>query len=357
MILDRIDAIRKDYPANLMAKYFDNSWYQELSPEDRQGLERVIASGLENPDSIMGAYAMAARDYERFQPYLDKMICDYHGIRGELQQVSDWTIGTQLDLTEIDPSLAATSMRVRVGRNLVGYPLPGGMDRETRVALERRMVSAFDGLNKDPQFAGTYVSLTPGSKYEISKETYLQLVSEHKMFKDMAGDPYLSVAGISGDWPWGRGMYQSTDGQFIIWVGEEDHLRIMVMKHGSVLNGIFEHLQRALRFLQEQDISFANSPRYGYLTSCPTNLGTGMRASLHIALPGLTNNGSDLSQLKTLAAELGLSVRGAGGEHTASGEGGVVDISPKARLQVREGEICQQLYNGVKALWSKEKTL
>lgn len=63
------------------------------------------------------------------------------------------------------------------------------------------------------------------------------------MFKDMAADPYLASAGIASDWPHGRGCYVSEDRGFIIWVGEEDHLRIMCMKKGTLLNEVsaFDH--------------------------------------------------------------------------------------------------------------------
>jgi hypothetical protein len=64
-------------------------------------------------------------------------------------------------------------------------------------------------------------------------EEYQGLVKAHIMFKDMADDPYLASAGIASDWPHGRGCYISADKQFIVWVGEEDHLRIMCMKTGA----------------------------------------------------------------------------------------------------------------------------
>jgi creatine kinase len=69
----------------------------------------------------------------------------------------------------------------------------------------------------------------------------------------------------------------------------------------------------------------------------------------------LTKNGADLEAIKPLCKRLGLSVRGAGGEHTAGGEGGMVDISPTVRLMVTEGEIARRLYQGVKTLWAEEK--
>jgi len=66
------------------------------------------------------------------------------------------------------------------------------------------------------------------------------------MFKDMSSDSYLVTAGISADWPYGRGCYVSEDREFIIWVGEEDHLRIMCMKKGTVLNEVFDRLKGAV---------------------------------------------------------------------------------------------------------------
>ena len=355
MLSQQIDGIRSNYPENIMARHFDAAYFNSLSPELQERLTRVIISGVKNPDSQMGAYAMHPDDYDVFQPYLDKLIRDYHGIEGNLRQTSDWDTGGALDLTAIDASLADTSMRVRVGRNLSDFPLPGAMNRDDRISFENTMVAAFEKLMKNPDFGGSYVSITPGSSYQISDEQYRQLVAEHKMFKDMSADTYLSVAGISSDWPYGRGMYISADEQFIVWVGEEDHLRIMAMKRGSLLNEIFERLHASLNFLETQGLNFARSPSYGAVTSCPTNLGTGMRASLHVALPRLTQNGSNVDVLKPIARKLGLSVRGAGGEHTAAGEGGIVDLSPSARLMITEGQIARKLFDGVNALWALEK--
>ncbi len=355
MLSEQIFRIQHQHPENLMARHFDAAYFNGLSPELQARLTRVIITGMQNPDSQMGAYAMNPDDYDLFQPYLDKLIRDYHGIEGELKQISNWDSDGTLDLASIDESLSNSSMRVRVGRNLSNFPLPGAMTRDHRIAFENSMIAVFKKLIANPDFGGSYISLTPGSSHEISHEQYLQLVAEHKMFKDMSADPYLSVAGISSDWPYGRGMYISADEQFIIWVGEEDHLRIMAMKCGCLLNEVFDHLHVSLDFIEAQGLVFARSEAYGYVTSCPTNLGTGMRASLHIALPRLTQNGSNVDLLKPVAKKLGLSVRGAGGEHTAAGAGGIVDLSPSARLMVSEGEIARKLYQGAKQMWALEQ--
>merc|ERR1711957_363112 len=145
------------------------------------------------------------------------------------------------------------------------------------------MGKVFDVLIADENFGGKYVSITPNHKNFINKKEYDDYVKRHIMFKDMSVDSYLLSAGIAGDWPFGRGCFVSAD-----------------------------------------------SADYGVVTSCPTNIGTGMRASLHIPLPNLTADGTD-KKAKEIARPLGLSVRGLGGEHTPIGADGTVDISPSAR--------------------------
>merc|ERR1719310_1244614 len=223
------------------------------------------------------------------------------------------------------------------------------------------MLKAFEALINNPEYGGTVYSLSPdlgkGIKNPnlISKDKYNELVKKHVMFKDMDADPYLKSAGISSDWPYGRGCWQSEDGQKIIWIGEEDHLRIMVMKKGSLINEVFSELKTMLDLVETLEVcKFAKDEQYGYITSCPTNLGTGMRASVHVKVPNLTKDGTD-KKAKEIAGPLGLSVRGTGGEHTPIGADGTVDISPQARLFIKECEIIEKLYKGIELLMEQEK--
>jgi len=360
-MLDDIESIKKSHPGNLMAKHFDKEYFLSLEPALQARLAKIVKSGVDNPDSGMGCYAMNPEDYDLFKPYLDKVIRDYHKIEGEVKHVTNWSLeglkdklpeGGKLDLTKL--GLGELSMRVRVGRNLASYPLPGAMTKQDRLDMEKDMIKAFKKLMADPAYGGTYYSLTPGTDYSISDEKYKQLVKAHIMFKDMAADSYLASAGIASDWPYGRGCYVSADKQFIVWVGEEDHLRIMCMKKGSVLNEVFDRLRDACDVVEKNASKFAHSPDYGYVTSCPTNLGTGMRASVHIKVPNLTADGTD-KKAKAVCKPLGLSVRGVGGEHTPIGADGTVDISPSARLVIQEAEIICALYNGIELLLQEEK--
>jgi len=362
--LARIFLLKRLYPDNLAIKYWDYDYFNSLSEDDKLALLAVARSGIENPDSGMGAYAMQPSDYDRFKQYLDNVIRDYHKVPAGQNHVTDWTLegvkglpeGGVLDLATL--GLKDVSMRVRVGRNLGAFPLPGAMDKEDRTKMEDVMLGAFNKLIADPNYGGEYCSLTPGHPNAISTSRYNQLVKSHIMFKDMAADKYLSTAGIASDWPYGRGCYISADKGFIVWVGEEDHLRIMCMHTGEKLNDVFDRLHGALQTMESLPAcKFAHSQEYGYVTSCPTNLGTGMRASVHIAIPKLTQNGKDVSEAKKVCKELGLSVRGVGGEHTEAGEGGIVDISPSARFCIKEAEIITALYQGIEKLIKREQAL
>jgi creatine kinase len=94
-----------------------------------------------------------------------------------------------------------------------------------------------------------------------------------------------------------------------------------------------------------EGLEFAKSEKYGMITSCPTNLGTGMRASVLMQIPKLTAGGSD-AKAKAICKPLGLSVRGMGGEHTPIGQDGTCDISPSARFCITEAQIIAALYTG-----------
>ena len=90
---ERIRAIRSAHPGNLMARYFDEDYFDSLDESKRDRAWRIIRSGIENPDSRMGAYAQNSSDYEDFGPLLEPMIRDYHEIPPglEIAQEHDWS--------------------------------------------------------------------------------------------------------------------------------------------------------------------------------------------------------------------------------------------------------------------------
>merc|ERR1719325_529023 len=212
------------------------------------------------------------------------------------------------------------------------------------------MKKAFANLTGD--LAGNYYPLT-GMQENVRQ----QLVDDHFLF--VSGDRNLTVAGMERDWPEGRGIFHNAAKTFLVWVNEEDQLRIISMQMGGDVRGVFERLARGIKTVQdsvkaESGKDFMLDAKYGYIHSCPTNLGTGMRASVHVDLPGWTKEG-----LKSLAArceELHLQPRGTRGE--SGGQTGITyDISNKHRLGYSEVELVQKMIDGVNTLHAEDNAL
>lgn len=126
-------------------------------------------------------------------------------------------------------------------------------------------------------------------------------------------------------------------------------MRIISMQNGSGIAEVFERLCRAAQHI-ETVCEFAHDEHLGYITSCPTNLGTAMRASVHIALPKLAK---DQSKIDAICDEYYVQKRGIHGEHTETDDG-VYDISNRRRLGKSEKGLVQDMINGVKALMEAE---
>jgi len=177
-----------------------------------------------------------------------------------------------------------------------------------------------------------------------------KLTEDHFLFK--GGDKYLESAGLEREWPEARGIFHNDAKTFLVWVNEEDQLRIISMQPGADIAAVFERLCRAATHI-ETVVEFSHDAHLGYITSCPTNLGTAMRASVHIKLPKLM---SDKDTFNAVADEYEVQIRGAHGEHTETNDG-VFDISNKRRLGKSEKQLVQDMINGVKALMEKEASL
>merc|ERR1711934_541078 len=177
-----------------------------------------------------------------------------------------------------------------------------------------------------------------------------QLVDDHFLF--VSGGPNLQSAGLEREWPEARGIFHNDKKNFLVWVNEEDQLRIISMQQGSDIGAVFTRLATAANKI-ESKAKFANDDHLGYIATCPTNMGTGLRASVHISLPKLMRN-PKLHQ--EIADKYHVQIRGIHGEHTETDDG-VFDISKLRRLGRNEVQLVQDMYDGVKALIKEEKKL
>jgi hypothetical protein len=111
---------------------------------------------------------MQPGDYDRFKPFFSKALAKYHSVAEDAQHVNDWSLegvdglpeGGVLDIAAL--GLPELSMRVRVGRNLKAFPLPGAMSKDDRCNMENFMLKAFEQLIEMPEYGGKYCSFTPG---------------------------------------------------------------------------------------------------------------------------------------------------------------------------------------------------
>lgn len=122
------------------------------------------------------------------------------------------------------------------------------------------------------------------------------------------------------------------------------------MQKGADIRAVFERLCRACAHI-ETKCEFSRDDHLGYITSCPTNLGTALRASVHIKLPKLMKN---KAKFQEIADKYYVQIRGIHGEHTETNDG-VFDISNKRRLGRSEKQLVQDMINGVRALIDAER--
>ena len=124
------------------------------------------------------------------------------------------------------------------------------------------------------------------------------------------------------------------------------------MQPGAGIVEVFDRLCRAASHI-EKVCEFAHDDHLGYITSCPTNLGTALRASVHINLPKLMKN---KDKMEAIANRFYVQIRGIHGEHTETDDG-VFDISNKRRLGRSEKQLVQDMIDGVHALMDAEKKM
>ncbi|XP_066297897.1 arginine kinase-like [Branchiostoma lanceolatum] len=326
----------------------------------------VVRSGVELPSSIVGVYAGDEECYRLYGPIFDPIIKEYHGIDEIPVHLSNLDPRCLTSMIQLQNKAPVLSTRCRVVRNLSGYGFPAGISREKRLEVENVLVTALEGLEGDLRgHYYPYDSLTTSEKDKLVMGGYL--------FKEI--DKYQAAAGISRDWPEGRGIFYNKEKTFLVWVNEEDHVRIISMQKGNTIldstsanrnicslsiqsktgadvKEVFDRLCRGINaisqaLLRHAQTEFAFHKHYGYLSSCPTNLGTGMRASVHVSVPRSFND----VQLKNTCRQLGLDVRGRHGE-TSEAEGGVYDVSNRQRLGRTEVDLLQTVINGINSLYN-----
>ncbi|KAF7386805.1 hypothetical protein HZH66_011257 [Vespula vulgaris] len=350
-VLDKLEAgyakLAASDSKSLLKKYLTKEVFDQLKTKKTSfgsTLLDVIQSGLENHDSGVGIYAPDAEAYTVFADLFDPIIDDYHGGFKKTDKHPPKDFGDVDSLGNLDPTGEfIVSTRVRCGRSLEGYPFNPCLTEAQYKEMEEKVSSTLSGLTDE--LKGTFYPLTG-----MSKEVQQKLIDDHFLFKE--GDRFLQAANACRFWPTGRGIFHNDTKTFLVWCNEEDHLRIISMQMGGDLGQVYRRLVTGVNEIEKR-LPFSHNDRFGFLTFCPTNLGTTVRASVHIKVPKLAANKEKLEQV---AAQYNLQVRGTRGEHTEA-EGGIYDISNKRRLGLTEYQAVKEMHDGIAELIKIEKEL
>ncbi|NWV70686.1 KCRB kinase, partial [Malurus elegans] len=225
---------------------------------------------------------------------------------------------------------------------------PSGFTLDDVIQTGSLSLSALGSLDGD--LKGKYYALR-----NMTDAEQQQLIDDHFLF-DKPVSPLLLASGMARDWPDARGIWHNDNKTFLVWINEEDHLRVISMQKGGNMKEVFTRFCTGLTKIESlfkaKNYEFMWNEHLGYILTCPSNLGTGLRAGVHIKIPHLGKHEKFGEVLKRLR----LQKRGTGGVDTAA-VGGVFDVSNADRLGFSEVELVQMVVDGVKLLIEMEKRL
>ncbi len=205
------------------------------------------------------------------------------------EQTGEWLRG------EGPLSGVVISSRIRLARNLKGYPFLSRADESQRRKINRELSEciAASPLGKDVFFVD----------FETTSELDRQVLVE----RHLVSRQHAEAEGA-------RGVAVSSGERRALMVNEEDHLRIQVLRSGLQLEALWTEIRDIDAWLEKQ-VEYAYHERYGYLTACPTNVGTGLRVSVMLHLPAL-KLAKEIDRVFRAAHDMKLAVRGIYGEGT-----------------------------------------
>ncbi len=225
------------------------------------------------------------------------------------------------------------STRVRLARNLAEYPFPSVMTMEACNTARDSVISV---LNNAKSELGELNTTLMSSMDNLERTVVME---KHLISSELMGKNDAAVV-------------VGCDDELSVMLMEEDHIRIQVIKSGFDLSSALELANRVDDVIEDK-LAYAYSEKYGYLTACPTNTGTGIRISVMMHLPALTMTGN-IDRILTSATKLGLEVRGLYGEGSKA-YGSLYQLSNRVTLGISEEEIADKIESIAKQIKQREE--
>lgn len=336
-------AMRKHMTPELFNKY------KGVRSERGCTLEMCIKTGVDAPHLGIGITAGDESCYETFKDIFYPVIKEWHNFdpNTDKHQRDLNPDGLKFDAeTKELFNKHVVSTRIRAARSLKGHFLTSCATDEDRAAVEMKLQNIFE-TKFTGDMKGKYYSL--GSLNDEQKE---DLRKHGFLFQMPKNTNCLYYSGAANNWPHGRGIFHNDARTFLAWVNEEDHCRIISMSTDGDILTVFKRFANASNTFEEHaQIMFADN--LGFIGTCASNLGTGLRASVMVVLKEFNK---DVELLEKCCAKLDLQPRGSSGEHSAA-VGGKWDISNKQRIGFTEVQLVQKMIDGVKKLIGWEALL
>lgn len=225
------------------------------------------------------------------------------------------------------------SSRIRLARNIKGIPFPRRADKDA----QKKVIELCRAAAEASEEKFSYIDIGSMKDYEKQAIAECHLISPQMMDDSVE-----------------RGVLLSDDSSVSILINEEDHLRIQCMAAGFNIDDCFERANK-IDDMIEKSVDYAFDSTFGYLTCCPTNMGTGMRASVMVHLPALTMSGNINSIIDSLS-QLGMTVRGIFGEGSKA-TGNIYQISNQLTLGETEENILERFVQVINEVIEKEREL
>jgi len=227
------------------------------------------------------------------------------------------------------------STRIRLARNLTGYRFPLSFSENEALQVDQAVSSVL--LDAESELESTFSYIDIRGLSSLNRQV---LVEKHLI------SPKLAHSEVTGS------ALLSEDEAISVMVNEEDHIRIQCIFPGLQLHEAW-HQANDIDDLLEKELPYAFDEQFGYLTSCPTNSGTGLRASVMMHLPALTMT-KQMNRLVTTITRLGMVVRGIYGEGSEA-LGNVYQISNQTTLGKSEEDILTDLQSITEQIIQKER--
>merc|ERR1711937_761941 len=332
-------------------------------------LGHCIKTGVDNPGhphiKTVGMTACDEESYEVFKDLFDPVISARHnGYGADAKQPTNMDMAKLSD-TDIDPEgKYVLTTRVRTGRSVKGFKLPPVISFEERRQLEALCVKGL--LSMEGDLKGDYFPLHGSKSYApkpegMPEEKEEELRAMGSLFQE-PDSTLLLASGMGRHWPDGRGVFHNDNKNLFVWVGEEDHLRIVSMQgsrdkptpEGKQIKEVTARFMRACeqvkKVLKDNGSDFMHNDHLGWVLTCPSNLGTGLRAGTMVMLPKVSSR----ADWKDLCKAMGLQARGTAGVDSAS-TGGTWDVSNADRIGKGEVDLVNTLIEGAAQLVRWEK--